>query len=308
METSEMELLKRSSKFKTDEGLFGLITMALVVLCVLSMATLLNAESTFKIGAFNIQIFGDTKMNKDVCSNVIVQILARYDIVVVQEVRDSDLSAVTPLMEKLNSLSEHTYAYAISDPLGRQSHKEQYLFIYRSDTVSVVDSYHYHDQSMYSGVDVFSREPFVMKFRSTCTAIKEYVLVPLHAAPKDAVRELDALYDVYEDILKEWQTDNILFLGDFNSDCSYVKEDDWCNIRLRTDQRFQWLIPDDMDTTVSHSHCAYDRIVASGKKMKNAIVPGSAGVFDYQEAFELTQEQALEISDHFPVEMDLKLA
>lgn len=30
------------------------------------------------------------------------QILSRYDIAVVQEVRDSDLSAVTTLMEKLN--------------------------------------------------------------------------------------------------------------------------------------------------------------------------------------------------------------
>ncbi|XP_069066540.1 deoxyribonuclease-1 [Pleurodeles waltl] len=282
--------------------------MSLAILYLLSVVFLFSVGSAFKIGAFNIQIFGDTKMNKDSCSDVIVQILARYDIVVVQEVRDADLSAVSPLMEKLNSICNHNYAYVISDPLGRQSHKEQYLFIYRSDTVSVVDFYHYHDHCMYSGVDVFSREPFVIKFRSTCTAIQEFVMVPLHAAPKDAVKELDALYDVYEDIIKEWQTDNILFLGDFNSDCSYVKKKDWDKIRLRTDESFLWLIPDTMDTTVSHTHCAYDRIVASGYEMQEAIVPGSAGVFNFQEDHGLTEEEALSISDHFPVEVDLKLA
>ncbi|XP_078520464.1 deoxyribonuclease-1-like [Lissotriton helveticus] len=282
--------------------------MSLAILYLLSGVSLLNVGSAFKIGAFNIQIFGDTKMNKDSCSDVIVQILARYDIVVVQEVRDADLSAVTPLMEKLNSICNHNYDYVISDPLGRQSHKEQYLFIYRPNTVSVVESYHYHDQSMYSGVDVFSREPFVIKFHSTSTAIKEFVMVPLHAAPKDAVKELDALYDVYEDIINEWQTDNILFLGDFNSDCNYVRKGDWCKIRLRTDESFLWLIPDNMDTTVSHTDCAYDRIVASGCEMKEAIVPGSAGVFNFQEVYGLTDEEALAISDHFPVEVDLKLS
>lgn len=59
------------------------------------------------------------------------------------------------------------------------------------------------------------------------------------------------------DLALPWQ--NILFLGDFNADCSYVRPQDWPSIRLRTSDAFQWLIPDSADTTVSYTDCAYDR-------------------------------------------------
>lgn len=52
---------------------------------------------------------------------------------------------------------------------------------------------------------------------------------------------------------------NMMFLGDFNADCSYVQPSDWPSIRLRTSDVFKWLIPDSADTTVGKSDCAYDR-------------------------------------------------
>lgn len=33
------------------------------------------------------------------------------------------------------------------------------------------------------------------------------MLIPLHAAPKQAVTEIDALYDVYLDVIDKWNTD-----------------------------------------------------------------------------------------------------
>ena len=39
------------------------------------------------------------------------------------------------------------------------------------------------------------------------TAAKELVLIPLHAAPHQAVAEIDALYDVYLDVIDKWNTD-----------------------------------------------------------------------------------------------------
>lgn len=52
---------------------------------------------------------------------------------------------------------------------------------------------------------------------------------------------------------------NMMFLGDFNADCSYVQPSDWSSIRLRTSDIFKWLLPDSADTTVGKSDCAYDR-------------------------------------------------
>ncbi|XP_009880258.1 PREDICTED: deoxyribonuclease-1-like 2 [Charadrius vociferus] len=228
-----------------------------LALSLLTTTLLCPATATLRVGAFNIQAFGDTKMSNERVAGIIVNILRRYDVVLVQEVRDSDLSAVTELMEQLNSVSTSTYDYEISGPLGRDNYKEMYLFIYRTDTVSVVDTYQYEDPQ-----DVFSREPFILKISVPHTKVEEFVLVPLHSAPHDAVAEIDALYDVYLAIVSKWGTD---------------------------------------------SDCAYDRgvIVVCGAKLKRSIVPNSAAIYNFQRAFQLEQEEALAVSDHYPVEVKL---
>uniref|UniRef100_A0A8C5QXW3 Deoxyribonuclease n=1 Tax=Leptobrachium leishanense TaxID=445787 RepID=A0A8C5QXW3_9ANUR len=274
---------------------------------VMTLTHFLSLGSAFKIGAFNIQAFGDSKMNKPEVAPILLKVLSCYDIVLVQEVRDADLSAVTTLMNELNSQgSGDVFSHVVSDTLGRDTYTERYLFIYRNDKVSVEDSYHFHDHNMYTGEDTFSREPFVVRFNAPQTVIGSFVLVPLHAAPKDAVREIDALYDVYEDVWTKWETDNMIFLGDFNAACSYVSSSDWEHIRLRDEEVFSWLIEDSVDTTVGSTFCAYDRIVVCGSDLQEAIEPGSAKVFDFQKKYKLTSEQALAVSDHFPVELKLK--
>ncbi|NXK26233.1 DNSL2 protein, partial [Arenaria interpres] len=278
----------------------GRMGTVVLTLSLFTITLLCPATATLRVGAFNIQSFGDTKMANERVAGIIVNILSRYDVVLVQEVRDSDLSAVTELMEQLNSVSMSPYDYEISGPLGRENYKEMYLFIYRTDIVSVVDTYQYKDPQ-----DIFSREPFILRVSAPRTKVEEFVLVPLHSAPHDAVAEIDALYDVYLAIINKWGTDNIMFLGDFNADCSYVQPNDWSSIRLRTSDVFKWLIPDGTDTTVGRSDCAYDRIVVCGAKLKRSIVPNSAGVYNFQRAFQLEEEEALAVSDHYPVEVKL---
>ncbi|NXQ88232.1 DNSL2 protein, partial [Nyctibius grandis] len=278
-------------------GRMGTVALAL---SLMSTALLCPATATLRVGAFNIQAFGDTKMSNEGVASIIVSILRRYAVVLVQEVRDADLSAVTRLMEQLNSVSTSPYDYEISGPLGRDNYKEMYLFIYRTDVVSVVDTYQYEDPQ-----DVFSREPFILRVSAPGIKAEEFVLVPLHSAPRDAVAEIDALYDVYLAIISKWGTDNIMFLGDFNADCAYVQPSDWSSIRLRTSDVFKWLLPDGTDTTVGTSDCAYDRIVVCGARLKRSIVPNSAAVYNFQRAFQLEQEEALAVSDHYPVEVKL---
>ncbi|NXU48822.1 DNAS1 protein, partial [Turnix velox] len=277
-----------------------------LVLLLLAAALLLHVATTLKIGAFNIRAFGDTKMSNETIANIIVSILSEYDVILVQEVRDADLSSVNKLMDQLSSTSPYPYQFLISVPLGRTSYKEQYLFIYRSDMVSVLGSYYYDDGCESCGTDTFSREPFIVKFSSPTTQVQEFVLVPLHSEPSSAVEEIDALYDVYADVVNKWATNDIIFLGDFNADCSYVTSSHWASIRLRSFDACQWLIPDSADTTVADTDCAYDRIVACGTALRQDIEPGSATVNDFQETFHLQSKDALAVSDHFPVEVTLK--
>ncbi|XP_078200652.1 deoxyribonuclease-1 isoform X2 [Callithrix jacchus] len=298
---------------------------------LLALATLLQVALSLKIAAFNIQTFGETKMSNATLVSYIVQILSRYDIALVQEVRDSHLTAVGKLLDNLNQDAPDTYRYVVSEPLGRNNYKERYLFVYRPDRVSAVDSYYYDDGCEPCGNDTFSREPAIVRFSSPFTEVREFAIVPLHAAPTDAVAEIDALYDVYLDVQEKWGLEvrpykgqwvpaasvvpgptggvswqDIMLMGDFNAGCSYVRPSQWSSIRLRTSPIFQWLIPDTADTTAMSTHCAYDRIVVAGTLLQDSVVPDSALPFNFQAAYGLSDQLAQAISDHYPVEVILK--
>ncbi|XP_030155919.1 deoxyribonuclease-1 [Lynx canadensis] len=275
---------------------------------LLALAGLLHVALTLKIAAFNIRTFGETKMSNATLSNYIVQILSRYDIAVIQEVRDSHLTAVGRLLDRLNQDDPNAFHYVVSEPLGRNSYKERYLYVFRPDQVSVLDSYQYDDGCEPCGNDTFSREPAIVRFFSPLTEVKEFAIVPLHAAPLDAVAEMDSLYDVYLDVRQKWDLEDVMLMGDFNAGCSYVVPSQWSSIRLRTSPAFQWLIPDTADTTATSTRCAYDRIVVAGTLLQHAIVPDSATPFNFQAAFGLSNQLAQAISDHYPVEVTLKRA
>nr|XP_044602925.1 deoxyribonuclease-1 isoform X3 [Equus asinus] len=297
---------------------------------LLALAGLLQVALSLRIAAFNIRTFGETKMSNDTLSNYIVQILNRYDIALIQEVRDSHLTAVGKLLDRLNQDDPNTYHFVVSEPLGRNSYKERYLFVFRPDQVSLLDSYQYNDGCEPCGNDTFSREPAIVKFSSpftpwphvpwdqACplspsgasmttisTEVKEFAIVPLHAAPSDALAEIDSLYDVYLDAQQKWDMEDIMLMGDFNAGCSYVTSSQWPSIRLRRNPAFWWLIPDTADTTVKSTHCAYDRIVVAGTLLQEAVVPDSAVPFDFQAAYGLNDQTAEAISDHYPVEVTL---
>uniref|UniRef100_A0A3Q2QZQ1 Deoxyribonuclease n=1 Tax=Fundulus heteroclitus TaxID=8078 RepID=A0A3Q2QZQ1_FUNHE len=265
---------------------------------------LLQLSSSLRLGAFNIKSFGDQKASNTTLMDIISTIIHRYDIILIQEVRDNDLSATKKLMEHVNKGSSE-FSYTVSEPLGRSTYKERYLFLYRQKSVSVVKSYTFDDGCESCGTDTFMREPFVVMFSSKLTASSTFTLIPQHTSPDLAVKETDALYDVVTDVRSRWNTNNIVLLGDFNAGCTYVTGSDWQKIRIFTDKSFHWLIPDTTDTTVSHTNCPYDRIVVTADMLKG-VVGGSAWVYDFMADLNLSHSLALAVSDHFPVEVELR--
>ncbi|XP_062842188.1 deoxyribonuclease gamma-like isoform X2 [Trichomycterus rosablanca] len=193
------------------------------------------------------------------------------------------------------------YGYIISKRLGRKSYKEQYAFIYRKKLVSVKSVYQYPDVQT-EDLDAFAREPFVVWFSSTNTEIKDFVIIPIHTTPEAAVKEIDELYDVYQNVSKHLQSQNYIIMGDFNAACGYVPKKEWRNIRLHSDQSFLWLTGDKLDTSVKTStKCAYDRVVLHGETMIKAVRSDSVEVYDFKQVFGLTEPEALAVSDHFPL-------
>ncbi|XP_007521262.2 deoxyribonuclease gamma isoform X1 [Erinaceus europaeus] len=279
----------------------SMVPLLLILLC-------LQGVPALKICSFNIRSFGKTKKENGQATDIIVKIIKRCDIMLLMEIKDSNEMIGPMLMDKLNGNSRRgiTYNYVSSPRLGRNKYKEQYIFLYKEKLVSLKMNYLYHDYQA-GDVDVFSREPFMVWFQSPHTAVKDFVIIPLHTTPEASVKEIDELVDVYMHVKHIWKAENFIFMGDFNAGCSYVPKKAWKNIRLRTDPKFVWLIGDNEDTTVKKStKCAYDRIVLTGREIIGSVEPKSSGVFDFQKAYRLTEQKALEVSDHFPVEFKLR--
>ncbi|XP_045568715.1 deoxyribonuclease gamma isoform X1 [Salmo salar] len=262
-----------------------------------------------KVASFNIQKFGQRKLSNPNTLATLVKIVSRYDIIVILEVVDESGTSVETFLKELNKChyranKNQKYTLQISPRLGRDKHKEQFMFLYRDD--GGLDTWQYEDNQA-GDVDAFAREPYILRFKCLHSVLEDLVLIPVHTKPEDSVKELDELYDVFLEVTKKWKTDNVMILGDFNADGSYLSKKGMKAIRIRSDKNFHWLIKDDVDTTANTGNDnTYDRIVIYGVDMLNAIVPNSAKPFNFQIAYGLSEEDALKVSDHYPVEVELK--
>lgn len=287
--------------------LFWLISCLMAVgfyaeLCETSSADRIEGAA-LKIATFNVQIFGSKKMANTLVREILVKVILRYDIILIQEIRSKRDRPINLLFADVNRVSSPpgVYKMALSVRLGRTASKEQYAFLYRSDKVTVTDSYLYHDNQ-----DTFQREPFVVRFQAKGAYVSDFAMAAIHTSPKAAELEIDHLVDVYDDIVQRWQLRDVMILGDYNAGCSYVTRSEWRKIRLATDKRFYWLFSDLMDTTVAKSDCPYDRMVVAGYNMTRGIFPDSAYVFNYKDAYGLSQDEAEKVSDHWPIEIQFK--
>ncbi|XP_069842163.1 deoxyribonuclease-1-like 1 [Dendropsophus ebraccatus] len=271
---------------------------------LLLLCTVWPPAWSFRICAFNAQHFGDKKVASDDILDVVVKIVRRCDICLLQEVHDPKGVVVSKLVAALNRPDDAFLAVS-SPSLGRKSYTEQYVFIYRSFRIRVRDQYKYEDDDP-SAPDVFAREPYVIRFALESSAMQDLVIIPQHTEPEKASTELEALYDVFMDVRRRWNCKNIILMGDFNAGCKYLSKKKTKSLRLHTDPEIRWLISDSTDTTVKEStSCPYDRILVYGQKLTNLVE--SAGIYNFTKELDLSEAEALKVSDHYPVEMELDL-
>jgi deoxyribonuclease-1/deoxyribonuclease-1-like protein len=269
---------------------------------------LTDEADTIKIAAFNIQVFGRSKMDKPDVPNVLVRTISRYDLILVQEVRDSSGEAIQELFQLLNTSK---YSLLLSERLGRTSSKEQYAWFYRSEVLRVVRNITAQDTA-----DQFERPPQTVWWSLRSDPSYTIATVGLHAAPDHVVDELNALSPVVTSQMASHPANATLILGDLNADCSYLTKTEWKCIRSAGCRdttlklwgpQFRWLIDDSVDTTTSASDCAYDRFISYSIADEHFPPFRNAAVFKYDEAFGLDHAEAKLVSDHYPIELTLDL-
>jgi len=246
-------------------------------------------------GAFNIQIFGQSKLAKKEVMEILVDIVGKYDILAVQEVRDIEGVVIPSFLEMINKEYNGIYKVVASEPLGRSTSKENYAFIYNSQKINIIKSFVYDDVN-----DDFERDPFIVVARY---GKSDATFIVVHTKPADAPSEIDNLVKViaYADA-RNGEDSDIITEGDFNMAPTYYTLTRYTE--LMNKDKYVMLITNEMKTTLSGK--PFDRAFMTKSALED-YVDGSAGAYEYfqeQEIIKIMQENNVEkkdVSDHLPI-------
>jgi len=251
-----------------------------------------DSNGTIKVGAFNLQVFGTTKASNPEVMGVLSKVIRNYDVIAVQEIRDSSQTALPALRDAVNSMGSPAYDYVVSERLGRTTSKEQYAYLYNTQTVQVMGTpYVYPDSN-----DIFQREPYVAEFKVK-NGNFDFVLITIHTDPDTATQEINDLPKVVDDAKSRYQGEgDFILMGDLNADCSYFNANSQSPLRSSD---YYWIIENSVDTTTKSTDCTYDRIIITNPAITDYT--GNSGVFRFDSVYNLTYENTIAVSDHYPV-------
>ncbi len=259
---------------------------------MVSAATPRGAEATdtISIASYNIQVFGESKLNKPQVMNVLVQIVRRFDVVAIQEIRSKNDSIIPDFVQMINADGRH-YNYVVGPRLGRTNSKEQYAFVYNTDRVELDPR---SVLTIADPGDMLHREPLIARFRARTPNPDQgfsFWLMNAHTDPDEVPQEVDALASAFMSVQQQgWGEDDVILLGDLNASETQLG-------RLGAIPGIDYVISG--VPTNTRGNRTYDNILFNGQT--TVEFTGQAGVGNVMQYFGLTIEQALEVSDHFPV-------
>jgi endonuclease/exonuclease/phosphatase family metal-dependent hydrolase len=249
-----------------------------------------RSGDTIRVATFNIQVLGTSKLSKPQVMDVLARIVRRFDVVAVQEIRSRDQDILPRFVDLINSTGRQ-YDYVIGPRIGRSNSKEQYAFLFDRESVEVDRSQLY---TVDDPDDLLHREPLVGWFRVRGPATDQaftFSLVNIHTDPDETTQELNVLDDVFRVVRDDGRgEDDVILLGDLNVDDRHLGQ-------LGELSGITWIISGTPTNTRGTEQ--YDNLVFDLQATREYV--GRGGVFDFMREYNLSVDEALEVSDHLPV-------
>jgi deoxyribonuclease-1-like protein len=245
---------------------------------------------TIKIASFNIQVLGRSKLAQPSVMEVLCDVVRRFDVVAIQEVRAREDDILPRFVRQINA-GGRKYDFLIGPRLGRTQSKEQYAFVYDTATIESDRTALY---TVADPGDLLHREPLVGSFRVRGPPPGEaftFSLINIHTDPDEARQEVDALAQVERAVRADGRgEDDIILLGDLNAD-----ERNFGSLGLLPN--ITWVISG--VPTNTRGNQTYDNILFH--RAATSEFTGMSGVVDLMRDYRLTLDAALEVSDHLPI-------
>lgn len=245
--------------------------------------------AAIRVASFNIQVFGVKKLADPRVTSLLAEIVRRFDVVAIQEIRASH-DILPQFIDQVNATGRH-YDFVIGPRLGRTASTEQYAFVFDTASIEVDRNALY---TVADPDDLLHREPLVGWFRVRGPPPDQaftFSLVDVHTDPDAARQEVDALAEVFRAVRDDGRgEDDVIMLGDFNADDHHLG-------RLGQVSHMHWAVSGVATNTKGDK--LYDNVLFS--EVATTEYTGRWGVFDMIREFNLTMDEARKISDHMPV-------
>ncbi|HEX4000617.1 MAG TPA: endonuclease/exonuclease/phosphatase [Pirellulales bacterium] len=249
--------------------------------------------NTIRIASYDIQAFGPAKFGQPLAMKVIVELLRRFDVIALEEVRSPRDDQMPRLVELLNATGRH-YDFVIGPRQGAEEAPEQFAIVFDAASVEV-------DRSTVYTVDDPGRrmahDPLVASFQVRGPANDEaftFTLVDVHVAPEHREAELTALAQVCRAVrsvsIQGRLEDDIILAGNFNADDQHLG----ALGEIPNSTTALAAMPTNTRGTRMCDNIVFDRLATTE-------FTGRAGVVDLMHEFNLSMSQALEVSDHLPI-------
>ncbi|WP_235033472.1 endonuclease/exonuclease/phosphatase family protein [Rubripirellula obstinata] len=260
-----------------------------------------RSRETIRIATFNIQFFGPSKVSNPQIMQSIARIVSQFDVVAIQEIRNGQVSPIGELVSLLRA-SGASYSSSVSESIGEgDRYKEAYAFVYDQSRIAMIPGSAYVVQDP---DELMSREPMVASFETRTGSPDgrppfRFTLINVHTSPSEVaenaiINEMNVLDDVFTSV-RNYEygmtgEEDFILLGDLNVDTAGLRE-------LGQIPSVFSIAGDAMTNTRRTK--TYDHILID-RNMTTEFT-GRYGILDLQNTFGISEEEALKISDHFPV-------
>lgn len=248
-----------------------------------------NNSPRIRVASFNVESMGPAKLAKPHVVETLVRILRQYDVIALQEIRSERDDILPLLVERLNQ-SGRTYDYMVGPRVGRTAPHDQFAFVF--DT-SRLETDRYQLYTIDDPQDLVTFEPLVAWFR--CKGLPQhqaftFSLISVRIDPNFAARERNILPGLIEAVERDGRReDDWILVGDFAGGVSELRDLDNGTNRFAIR---------DIPTDITGERML-SGVIFSGRATTEFT--GRAGAFDFLRKYNLSIEQAHEVSRHLPV-------
>ncbi len=244
---------------------------------------------TLRVATFDLQSYDEEKSARLAVQEVIARIVRNFDVVALQGITSRQRDVLPKLVDRINQ-SGGAYDYMVGPRVGPLHQAMHFAFVYDTRRVET-DRYQLY--TVEDPGELLDFDPLVGWFRARIVPAERAItfsLVNMHVSPNRLEQELAVLPGLIDSIQRDGRgEDDILLAGGFG--CS--------DKRLEVLRGMKWIFAiENMATTIRGDEML-DHIVFPPQTGDEFT--GRSGAIDFLRKFNLSLEQASQVSEHLPV-------